>query len=120
MADKTPTYSEQVDADAARLKTLEYTDELRLPTRPEAERLVKLAEECSEVAQMCMKILRHGYESHHPDDPDTDNRALLNEELTDLSAVLLDMRRKGDIPALNVIAVQERVESKRRYDHFQG
>ena len=111
---------EQIDRDAARLHDLYYTDEFRLPSLAERERIEKLAEECAEVVQICMKILRHGYESCNPFDPKrTSNRDLLNGELTDVSATLLDMRRKGDIPALDAIEVSKRVEAKHKYDHFQ-
>jgi len=57
---------------------------MKLPTPAERERLALLAEECSEVVQIAMKILRHGYESYHPDDPDEDNRELLEKELGDV------------------------------------
>ena len=36
-------------------------------TPAEAERLAMLAEECGEVVQIVGKILRHGYDSQHPD-----------------------------------------------------
>lgn len=37
-------------------------------TPAEAERLAMLSEECGEVIQIIGKILRHGYDSYHPDD----------------------------------------------------
>lgn len=51
----------------------------------EAERLALLAEECGEVIQVIGKILRHGYESRHPDGGPT-NRQLLEKELGDVFA----------------------------------
>lgn len=57
-------------------------------TPAQAELLAMLAEECGEVIQVVGKILRHGYESYHPDRPHITNHDLLAAELTDLSAVL--------------------------------
>lgn len=57
-------------------------------TTAQAERLAMLAEECGEVIQAVSKILRHGYNSAHPDRPFITNHELLANELTDLSAVL--------------------------------
>ncbi|OAN76675.1 hypothetical protein A8B82_14850 [Sulfitobacter sp. EhC04] len=62
-------------------------------TPAEAERLAMLAEECAEVIQIVGKILRHGYDSHHPDNPATDNRDLLAKEITDVAAVTREMKR---------------------------
>lgn len=36
----------------------------------ELERLAYLAEECGEVQQIIGKIIRHGYESYSPNDPE--------------------------------------------------
>ena len=55
-------------------------------TPAEAERLAMLAEECGEVIQMVGKILRHGYDSYHPADPNTTNKQLLGRD---------DCRRRG-------------------------
>ncbi len=63
----------------------------------EAERLAMLAEEASEVVQGVCKILRHGYASYHPDNPQLDNRALLMNELADLNAVQLLMEGSRDV-----------------------
>jgi len=46
----------------------------------EIERLSLLAEECGEVIQMVCKILRHGYESRHPNGGPK-NRELLETEI---------------------------------------
>lgn len=54
-------------------------------TPAQVERLAVLIEECAEVQQVACKILRHGYDSHHPDDPEaTSNRTLLERELGDV------------------------------------
>jgi hypothetical protein len=49
-------------------------------TPAEAERLAFFAEEMGEAIQIIGKILRHGYESYHPDSPDISNRQLLEKE----------------------------------------
>lgn len=52
-------------------------------TPAEAERLALLAEEMGEAVQAIGKILRHGYESRHPDGGPT-NREVLEREVTDV------------------------------------
>ena len=48
----------------------------------EAEGLAILMEEMGEAQQVIGKILRHGYDSYHPDDPEeTSNRTLLAIEM---------------------------------------
>lgn len=54
----------------------------------QAEILEILAEECGELVQACMNILRHGFDSFHPDDPDTDNRELLWGEMADVMSMI--------------------------------
>ena len=56
-------------------------------TASEAERLFLLLEELGEVQQVIGKILRHGYESHHPNGG-PNNRTLLEMELEDVLAAL--------------------------------
>lgn len=64
----------------------------------EAERLAVLIEECAEVQQIACKVLRHGYDSFHPDDKDEiSNRTLLETELGDLCAAIYLMRRETDL-----------------------
>lgn len=51
-------------------------------TPAEAERLALLSEELGEAQQIIGKILRHGYQNYHPDDPEkTTNRTLLAQEM---------------------------------------
>jgi NTP pyrophosphatase (non-canonical NTP hydrolase) len=67
-------------------------------TPAEAERLALLAEECGEVIQVIGKILRHGYDSYNPHDPDAgNNRMLLEKEIGDLSATIDIMRWERDV-----------------------
>lgn len=91
-------------------------------TPAEAERLAMLAEEAAEVNQIAMKILRHGYESFHPDDPQrVTNRRLLEKELLDTFAVHLAMIRAGDVrsPGDLETSAAEQWEKKLRYTHHQ-
>lgn len=48
-------------------------------TAKEAELLALLAEECGEVIQAVGKVLRHGFESRHPDGGPTNREALASE-----------------------------------------
>jgi hypothetical protein len=57
-------------------------------TEAQIERLAKLAEEATEVAQACMKILRFGFVSSHPACPETNNRENLAKELGDFRAAM--------------------------------
>ena len=87
-------------------------------TPAEAERLAMLAEECGEVVQVVGKILRHGYDSYHPDNPRVTNRDLLVKELRDVNAVLQAMGRSElqDHSVQDVLGVWER---KLKYTHHQ-
>lgn len=84
----------------------------------EAERLAMLAEECGEIVQVVGKILRHGYQSHHPDDPETTNLSLLRKELGDLFAVL-DLMEDEGLSEARFEAVCALREQKLRYAHHQ-
>lgn len=65
-------------------------------TASEAELLAMLMEECGEVVQACGKILRHGYESHHPFDKSMgSNRQQLAKELRDVEAIASMLRSSG-------------------------
>lgn len=67
----------------------------------ELERLAYLAEECGEVIQVIGKIIRHGYESHNPFDPETkSNRTLLTMELTNVLQAMTRMKVNQDQPGL--------------------
>jgi hypothetical protein len=85
----------------------------------EAERLEMLAEEAAEVVQVCMKILRHGYASYHPNSPEVTNRMLLEDELRDLDAVRLAMMRRADIGKHGTVAIMDAWTRKLTYAHHQ-
>ena len=90
-------------------------------TPAEIERLAMLAEECGEVVQIVCKVLRHGYESYHPDDMNKEtNKDILVDELLDVFAVLWLMNNKGDIITPDVNAwLKDRVARKLKYSHCQ-
>lgn len=89
-------------------------------TPAEAERLAFLAEECAEVVQAVGKILRHGYDNHHPDHQQT-NRKLLETELGHVSLAMGLLLANHDISqdAVTVSMVEKGV-SISKWLHHQG
>lgn len=66
-------------------------------TPAEAERLALLSEECGEVVQIVGKILRHGWDSYHPDRPaGLTNRGMLQKEMGDVRAAMIILCEAGD------------------------
>ena len=78
-------------------------------TPAQAELLACLSEEASEVGQAVGKILRHGYESSHPDFPMTYNREYLEKELGDLLAIQERLVQAGE---LNVLRIRRHADQK--------
>lgn len=72
-------------------------------TKEQQERLALLIEECAEVQQAATKILRHGFESINPDDPDkTTNRWALEKEISHLQIALELLRINADTDPINI------------------
>lgn len=93
---------------------------MNLPNKNELERLALLVEECAEVQQIAMKIIRHGYGSYNPFDHDKIlNRELLNKELGDLMFSIRLMSEYHDIN-MNTVSIQEDNKRKniQKYLHF--
>lgn len=90
-------------------------------TPAEAERLALLAEECGEVIQAIGKILRHGYESYHPNDVlKTSNRRLLERELGDIQAAYQLMHDAKDVSFENVeVRCAQKLLAVHQYLHHQ-
>lgn len=88
-------------------------------TPAEVERLAMLIEECGEVIQIASKVLRHGYDSYHPNDPSTDNRELLSRELTDLISIHVLMMSRGDLREVPMADVQPTIDRKMTFTHHQ-
>ena len=85
----------------------------------EAERPAILSEELGEAQQAVGKILRHGYESRHPDGGPT-NRESLERELGDVRFAVAFMGCNGDIRADAVMAAQARKDKTiAEYLHHQ-
>jgi hypothetical protein len=87
-------------------------------TNAEIERLAILSEEMGEAIQIIGKILRHGYETHHPNEFET-NRQLLEKELGDVRYSMIALCEKGDLSKENI---HKRAEDKRqlilKYLHY--
>lgn len=93
-------------------------------TPGEAERLALLAEECGEVVQVIGKILRHGYESCHPNGGDS-NRVLLERELGDLLAakelMCSEFARGEDLSAACIDSFRDqKLKRVRQYLHHNA
>lgn len=89
-------------------------------TPAEHERLAILAEEAGEVVQIVMKIMRHGYDCHHPEHPDQTNRNELEKELGDLDRICDRMMDAGDIRFDAVVAASKAKDAKlERWTHHQ-
>lgn len=88
----------------------------------EAERLAILIEECSEVIQAAVKILRHGYESGMPDYIYSclTNRETLERELGDFVWILRDMTKVGDVSPTTIDTRASSLNWKNRFEHHQG
>jgi NTP pyrophosphatase (non-canonical NTP hydrolase) len=78
--------------------------------KAETERLAILLEEMGEAQQMIGKVLRHGYESTHPNGGPTNRRAL-ERELGDVLVAIKMMCRSGD---LNEQFIEENEKQKEK------
>ena len=89
-------------------------------TPAEAERLALLAEECGEVMQAIGKVLRHGFESTHPDGGPT-NREALERECGDVYHAIWRLIGAGDIDGNGMSQrADDKAKSVVRYLHHQG
>ena len=88
-------------------------------TPGEAERLALLAEELGESIQAIGKILRHGYESRHPNGGPT-NRKTLESELGDVMCAVNKLCDAGDLSS-SAIALGAEMKTVRveQYLHHQ-
>jgi len=89
-------------------------------TPAQAERLALLAEECGEVVQAIGKVLRHGYESTHPDGGPT-NRENLERECGDLRYAIMLLARSGDLKEAAIARSSvEKAKSVQRFLHHNA
>lgn len=88
----------------------------------ELERLAILVEEAAEVQQIAMKIMRHGYESCHPDNEGEryTNRNELEKEIGHLQNITLMMFEADDIDKETVAYCRnKKKKSIQQYLHHQ-
>jgi len=86
----------------------------------QAERIAMLMEEAGEIVQACGKVLRHGYESHNPNDAQSSsNRHHLHKEIRDIEAIIEMMRSAHDLSGVQPATVTETIRKKMRYTHHQ-
>lgn len=85
----------------------------------ELERLAVLAEECGEVVQAVNKIIRHGYNNHHPARTETNREELM----TELGHILfaIGLLAKGKDVQMHKIECSQRRKSAsaKKYLHHQ-
>lgn len=91
-------------------------------TEAQRERLEMLIEEAGEIVTIGTKILRHGYDNHHPDDPGkVTNRDHLDREIEELLAVanrmVCERELPGDFHCADLNAVWKR---KLKWARHQG
>jgi hypothetical protein len=85
----------------------------------ETERLAIALEEISEAGQIIGKVLRHGYESTHPDGGPT-NRELLECEIGHVQYILESMCDRGDLKPSHITRSRNaKALSILPYLHFQ-
>ncbi len=92
-------------------------------TDAEGERLALLLEECSEVIQVCGKILRHGYESHDPTSASVSpsNRELLEAELGHVRHAVDRMTLAQDVSGFAIEGAKKaKADRVWRWLHYQN
>lgn len=90
-------------------------------TEAEAERLAFLAEECGEVIKAAMKILRHGYASHDPTNPEhLGNRHDLRVEMAHIQAAMRMLYAAGDVDEWDAqLLMNTKLKTAAKYLHHQ-
>lgn len=90
-------------------------------TESEKERLQLLQEECAEVIQCASKILRFGWLSTNPDNPNSKNNLEhLQEEIGNLGVILDLMVKAGDVSEEDILeAAEEKSKTIGQYLRFQ-
>jgi hypothetical protein len=88
-------------------------------TPAEHERLTLLMEECGEVVQIIGKILRHGYESRHPNGG-PNNRFLLEKECGHIKHAMKLMCKSKDLEKQTIDDMAYlKADDVKRYLHHQ-
>jgi NTP pyrophosphatase (non-canonical NTP hydrolase) len=85
----------------------------------EDERLTCVMEECGEVVQIICKIQRHGYDSCHPEQTES-NREALEREIGDLMARVELLTRAGELSKSQIVRhAQKKLAGGNKYMHHQ-
>ena len=106
--------------DAAEQWKPDFVDNYTILTAEKRERLEMLIEEASEVIKLGTKILRNGYDNHHPDEAeDETNRKKIGEEILDFFTVAERMIFHQDIPHVNFFSSGKVWKRKLRWTRFQ-
>jgi hypothetical protein len=87
-------------------------------TPAELERLSILSEELGEAIQVIGKILRHGYNSCHPNGG-PDNKRLLEAECGDIRTAMIRLCNAGDLSKENIHARADFKLQHQPYLHHQ-
>lgn len=83
------------------------------------ERLSILMEEMGEALQVIGKIQRHGYDSSHPDNPQTNNRELLEKELGHVLTAIEIMSENADMSESRIFSAgRDKLITIKRWLHF--
>ncbi len=89
-------------------------------TNGEAERLAILLEELGEAQQAIGKILRHGYQSTHPDGGPT-NRQSLERELGDVQYAISNLCSHAELIEREIMVWKsKKAETINEYLHHDG
>ena len=87
-------------------------------TPAELELLAHLSEECGEIISIIGKIMRHGYSSVNPDDPEKgSNRVQLENEILDMRRVLTRMYNANHLQAPWEEKIYYNINNNRWYHH---
>lgn len=90
-------------------------------TQAQLERLAILSEELGEAQQIIGKIIRHGYDSYYPNDPEKiTNRQLLKDELRDIRVIVKALEHFKDIEEISLEDCQSCLERKQKYMHYNN
>lgn len=88
-------------------------------TPAQAERLALLLEEVGEAIQVVGKVLRHGYQSTHPNDIII-NRSLLECKLGDVRAAMILLCDSGDLDKATIhAAADDKLKRVKKWMHHQ-
>ncbi len=90
-------------------------------TPAQVERLAILAEECGEVIQIVGKILRHGYDSHHPTyKTELNNRDHLEMEIGNIDCAVQMLSDAGEVELSRIDRnAAAKLFSIKQYTHHQ-